>query len=63
MLQVAERLNGQAPPAWQLAMEGTDFELGAALSPAALHHLAQGESMAMDWIAAQRRSLTEAQPY
>ncbi|HQY38439.1 MAG TPA: hydrogenase maturation protease [Giesbergeria sp.] len=63
VLQVAEQLNGQAPPAWQLAIEGTDFELGAALSPVAIRHLDQGESMAMDWIATQRRSLTKAQPH
>lgn len=59
VLQVAEQLNGQAPPAWQLAMEGTDFELGAALSPAATLHLARGVSLAMDWIATHRRCRAE----
>jgi hydrogenase maturation protease len=59
VLQVVEQLNGQAPPAWQLAMEGTDFELGAALSPAATLHLARGVSLAMDWIATHRRCRAE----
>ena len=51
VLQVAEQLNGQAPPAWQLAMEVRISELGAALGPAATLHLARGVSLAMDWIA------------
>ncbi|MGP1681495.1 MAG: hypothetical protein ACTS8S_04105 [Giesbergeria sp.] len=62
LLQVGQQLNGHAPPAWQLAMEGTTIELGADLTPAAVQHLAEGVTLAIGWIEAQRRGLKEALP-
>jgi hydrogenase maturation protease len=53
VLHVAARLNGTAPPAWQLAIEGQSFELGEGLSAAAQQHLLHAERLALDWLQAQ----------
>jgi hydrogenase maturation protease len=59
VLHVATLLNGAAPPAWQLAIEGRSFDLGAGLSTAAQRHLDRAEHLALDWLHAQRAAVTE----
>lgn len=52
VLAVFERVQGRpAPPAWQLAVQGDDFALGAGLGAAAQHRLARGCALAQEWIA------------
>lgn len=60
VLQVALRIGMPPPPAWLLAIEGSGFELGAALSTTAEIHLVLAEGLAMDWLTARRRALREA---
>jgi hydrogenase maturation protease len=50
VLQVATRLAGQAPPAWQLAIEGAHFALGEGLSPLAERHLGLALALALQWL-------------
>jgi hydrogenase maturation protease len=50
LLEVAQRVAGGAPPAWLLAIEGEDFELGAPLSAAARARLAPALALARDWL-------------
>jgi hydrogenase maturation protease len=54
VLHVAVRVNGQAPAAWQLAIEGVSFALGEGLSPQATTHLERALVLAQHWIQAQR---------
>lgn len=52
LLGVFEQVQGvPAPPAWLLAVQGTCFELGAALSAPARQHLDAALRLARDWIA------------
>jgi len=60
VLRVAVTLDGAAPPAWQLAIEGERFDLGTALSAAARRHLDRAEQLALDWLHARRHALAEA---
>jgi hydrogenase maturation protease len=50
LLEVAVRVVGGAPPAWQLAIEGESFELGQGLSPGAASRLPQAVELALDWL-------------
>lgn len=59
VLHVAERLLGRAPPAWQLAIEGERFGLGAALSGAAERRLERAVAVAIDWLDERRRIAVE----
>jgi hydrogenase maturation protease len=54
VLHVAQRLDGAAPPAWQLAIEGRSFALGEGLSADAERHLAQAQRLACEWLHARR---------
>lgn len=54
VLRVAEHMNGGAPPAWQLAIEGQSFALGDGLSAAAERHLEDALALALDWLSTQR---------
>lgn len=58
LLAIAQRLTGSAPAAWQLALEGEDFTLGADLSPAAHGRLDQGVRAAQDWLRVRRAAAT-----
>lgn len=53
VLQVATQLTGQAPPAWQLAIEGAHFALGEGLSPLAERHLGLALALALQWLESQ----------
>lgn len=53
VLQVCSVLRRPVPPAWQLAIVGQCFELGAPLSEAARAHLGQAVDIAHRWIAAR----------
>jgi len=55
VLRVAEQIDGRAPPAWLLAIEGASFGLGETPSDAGLRHLERAQALAMDWLRAQRR--------
>jgi hydrogenase maturation protease len=57
LLRVAERIDGTAPPAWQLAIEGASFGLGDALSATARAHLDAAEKLALHWLQARRAAL------
>lgn len=57
VLQVALRLTGTTPPAWQLALEGQCFDLGAEISPLAHHHLEQARPMVREWVCARRADM------
>jgi len=50
VLQVCASLRQVAPPAWQLAIAGRSFELGAPLSDTARTHLVEALGMARRWI-------------
>ena len=52
VLHVAQRLGERVPPAWQLAIEGEAFELGAGLSAAARARLPLALAQARQWVAA-----------
>jgi len=53
LLDVYWQVLGHAPPAaWQLAIEGERFELGAALSETAERHLQHAATLALDWLRA-----------
>lgn len=54
VLRVAQQLAGRAPSAWQLALEGECFDLGAGLSPRAARHLDQAGPLALEWLRTQR---------
>lgn len=54
VLQVAQRLGGPVPPAWQLAIEGLDFGLGEPISSTARARLASALALVRGWIAARR---------
>jgi len=56
VLQVATQLAGEAPPAWQLAIEGAQFALGEGLSPMAEHHLTLALALAQQWLQSKRPS-------
>ena len=57
VLQVARRLAGTAPPAWQLALEGECFDLGAEPSPLARRHLDQALPSVREWVEARRADM------
>lgn len=57
LLRVAQQIDGVAPPAWQLGIEGFAFGLGEGLSPGARTNLAKATTMAQDWLRQRRRSL------
>lgn len=51
VLGVFERIRARgAPPAWQLAIGGSGFELGATLTPQARANLARAAVLAHDWL-------------
>jgi hydrogenase maturation protease len=54
VLNVAIRINGHAPPAWQLAIEGCEFALGEGLSEAAERNLSGAIVAARHWLREQR---------
>jgi hydrogenase maturation protease len=60
VLHVAAAVDGTAPRAWQLAIEGEAFGLGEGLSPAAQRHLAAAVALALDWWQGQRREAVES---
>jgi hydrogenase maturation protease len=53
LLGLALSLQGAAPPAWMLAIEGTAFGLGEGLSPQAQRHLEQAHRLALAWVGEQ----------
>ena len=57
VLHVARQLDGDVPPAWQLAIEGQSFALGEGLSEVAENHLKQAIDLAQDWLSARRASV------
>lgn len=60
VLQVAQGLGLALPAAWQLALEGQCFALGAGLSPAARKHLAHALPKVQAWVQARRAGLAPA---
>ncbi|MCW5634842.1 MAG: hydrogenase maturation protease [Rubrivivax sp.] len=54
VLRVAELLDGHAPAAWLLAIEGASFGLGEPPSPAGERHLGRARSLAGAWLRARR---------
>lgn len=54
VLHVARRLGQGLPEAWQLAIEGASFELGAGLSDAARSRLPRALDAAQAWLAERR---------
>lgn len=50
LLGVACRLHASAPPSWMLAIEGTSFGLGEALSRSARQHLETACTLAQAWV-------------
>ncbi len=57
LLDVYARVLDQPPPeAWQLAIVGEGFELGAPLTPAAGARLLQAAALARAWLAGARPS-------
>ena len=61
LLGVYARVQGrEAPPAWQLAIEGAQFELGTGLSPTARQHLQDATALAMGWMNAAQALASEA---
>lgn len=58
VLRVARQLDGDVPPAWQLAIEGQSFALGEGLSEEAQNHLTHAIDLAQDWLRARRASVT-----
>jgi hydrogenase maturation protease len=57
VLHVAEQLNGRAPPAWQLAIEGQSFALGEGLSAVGEQHLEAALPLVLDWLKRHREAL------
>jgi hydrogenase maturation protease len=53
VLQVCSALKQVVPPAWQLAIEGRSFELGAPLSEIARDHLVEALIVARGWLCAR----------
>lgn len=53
LLHLARRMDGQAPPAWLLAVEGEAFGLGDTLSPQAWRHLHAALALARAWCRAR----------
>ena len=53
VLHVARRLGETVPPAWQLAIEGEAFELGAGLSAVARARLPLALAQARQWVSEQ----------
>lgn len=62
VLRVAEQLDGHAPPAWLLAIEGASFELGEAPSAGGLQNLGRALALALAWLREQRPAGREAAP-
>lgn len=60
VLQVAQGLGLALPAAWQLALEGQCFALGAGLRPAARKHLAHALPQVQAWVQARRAGLAPA---
>jgi hydrogenase maturation protease len=56
VLHVAETLDGAAPPAWLLAIEGESFALGEGLSAVAQRHLEAAVALALDWLHGRRKA-------
>jgi len=55
VLRAFSRVLGRAPPpAWQLAVEGAAFELGATLSDAGMLNLRRAVALAGGWLDSQR---------
>ena len=54
LLGLALSLQGAAPPAWMLAIEGAAFGLGEGLSPQAQRHLEQAHRLALAWVGEQQ---------
>jgi hydrogenase maturation protease len=55
LLDVYRQVQDREPPAaWQLAIEGERFELGATLSDAAERHLRHAVGLAIDWLGTAR---------
>lgn len=54
VLNVASRVNGSVPPAWQLAIEGSAFELGEGLSVSARRNLERAVTLAQRWLHERR---------
>jgi hydrogenase maturation protease len=54
VLQVCASLKQPVPPAWQLAIVGVSFELGAPMSNVAGARLAQARDLAHGWIASRQ---------
>jgi hydrogenase maturation protease len=50
LLEVARRIAGTVPPAWQLAIDGEAFELGAPLSTTARARVAPALALARAWL-------------
>ncbi len=57
VLHVARQLDGDVPPAWQLAIAGQSFALGEGLSEVAEQHLEQALELAQGWLSARRASV------
>ncbi len=53
LLGLALALQGTAPPAWMLAIEGAAFGLGEGLSLQAQQHLDQAHRLAQAWVSEQ----------
>ncbi len=60
VLHVARQLDGEVPPAWQLAIEGHSFGLGEELSEVAEQHLNHAIDLAQEWLNARRASVARA---
>lgn len=54
VLRVAEQLDGHAPAAWLLAIEGATFGLGEPPSATGLRHLQRAQALALSWLQARR---------
>ncbi len=58
VLHVARQLDGEVPPAWQLAIEGQSFGLGEGLSEVATQHLNRAVDLAQEWLTSRRLNVT-----
>lgn len=61
VLRVAQLLDGAAPAAWLLAIEGISFGLGELPSAVALRHLDVAQVLALGWLDQRRQQATAAQ--
>ena len=61
LLEVADRVCGGAPPAWQLAIAGESFVLGEGRCAPAQRRLDDAERIARQWLRS-RRAVTGGQP-